>query len=469
MRLQPGFLSRPQVETIHRNALRVLEEVGVKVEHEELRRRLTSVGGKQDGGGEVVRFAAAGVERHIAEAPKTAISDGPARVGARLGVYQSRYLEPEDNRLVAFDEARLAKYAAMGRELGYVDGFGMLGVPFALPDIPRAYQPLAEKLYAWKHGLEPDGSVIFTALCEPVLEMFACHASATGRKVEDVFRAAGYLVSPLRLARPECEQFMFFQQRGLPMYLGHLPSQGGSAPVTFAGAMVVALAEEIFLFLVQRAFRRDAPLGLGGTPGTMDMRKGLSCYGRPEMQRFNVALADLARFYGCSCAGHTGLTDAKLPSAEAGAQKAMGALVTALACGRGSVAAGLLGMDEICSPVQLVLDGDVVGSLQTLLAEPNVDDETCAFEDILSTGCGGNFLGTELTVERFRHELWEPMTWTRESTSGWEISGRQTDVDRAREWVAAFEKRFTPETHVSREEERDLRAVIRLAVSKSLA
>jgi trimethylamine:corrinoid methyltransferase-like protein len=31
MRLQPGLLSRWQVQTIHANALRVLDEVGVRV------------------------------------------------------------------------------------------------------------------------------------------------------------------------------------------------------------------------------------------------------------------------------------------------------------------------------------------------------------------------------------------------------------------------------------------------------
>ena len=145
MRLQPAFLSRQQVELVHRNALRVLAEVGVKVENEELRRRLTSVGGRADSGGDVVRFAAAEAERYIAAAPKTPSSDAPGRVGARVGVYQSRYLEPQDDRLVRFDETRLAKYAAMARELGYVERIGMLGVPFEMPDIPPAYQPLAEK------------------------------------------------------------------------------------------------------------------------------------------------------------------------------------------------------------------------------------------------------------------------------------------------------------------------------------
>lgn len=464
MRLQTAFLSRQEVETVHRNALRVLEEVGVKVEHETVRRRLGTVGGMPDEGANVVRFPARAAERHIAEAPKNRMTDGPARVSARVGIYGSRLLCPGTDELVGFDEARLAGYAGLARSLGCVEGIGMLGLPFAAPGIPPAYQPLTEKLYAWKHGITPDGSIIFTALCEPLWEMFVCHAAATGRRVEDVFRAAGYLVSPLRLARPECEQFLFFQQRGLPMFVGHLPSQGGTAPVTFAGALTLALAERIFLFLLQRAFREDTPFSVEGTPATMDMRTGLSCYGRPAMQRFNVALADLARFYGCSCAGHTGLTDAKLPSCEVGAQKAAGALITALACGHATISAGLLGADEICSPVQMVLDGDIVGSLNALLSKPSVDERSCAFGEILSAGPGGNFLGTELTCREFREELWEPRTWAAEMTAGWGNSGRRTDVEKAREWVAAFERDFEPRTFISPDEERELQAIIRRAV-----
>ncbi len=43
MRLRP-CLSVAQVELIHRNALRVLAEIGVRVEHAALRERLASSG-----------------------------------------------------------------------------------------------------------------------------------------------------------------------------------------------------------------------------------------------------------------------------------------------------------------------------------------------------------------------------------------------------------------------------------------
>lgn len=183
-------------------------------------------------------------------------------------------------------------------------------------------------------------------------------------------------------------------------------------------------------------------------------------YGRPERHRTNLAFADIADFYGCSTGGHTGCTDAYMPSCESGVQKAEGALMTALATGYAYIEAGLLGVDTICSPVQMVLDRDLAGSLRALLAQARIDEQECAFGEILAAGIGGNHLGTEFTVERFRAELFEPGTWSSQSLSAWRASGSRTDIDKTREIVAEFERDFRPASRISEEEERALRSVI---------
>jgi len=287
----------------------------------------------------------------------------------------------------------------------------------------------------------------------------------SGKRLEDAVVAVGFMISPLRLARAECEQLLFFSERGLRMSIGHLPSQGGSAPITLAGSITLALAEQIFLFLLQRAFWEDAVFAIGGDVMTMDMRKAASCYGRPEQQRINVAFADLARFYGCPCYGHTGLSDAKLPSFEAGVQKSVGALITALAVGRGTIEAGLLSTDEICSPIQMILDHDLAGSLRALLAEPLVDEAECDFDEILTSGPGGNFLGADLTVQRCRTELFQPQTWSWQSVSGWLDSGKRIDVDYARDIFKRFDKGFSPVSQITTEEERELRKIIAKSIT----
>jgi trimethylamine--corrinoid protein Co-methyltransferase len=452
-----AFLSRAQVETLHRNALRVLAETGVRVEHEGLARRLESIGGVEDGCGNV-RFAPSAVERHVFTGTPPQL-EWPG-IRAFAGIYQSWYLDPETGRLEPFTEDRLARYIGLAAGLRRISHTHLLGLPFVPNDLTAELTPLAEKLYAWKYGAEPGGAVQLTRLCEPLLEMFRCHAAMSGQPVDKVFRAEGYLITPLRLARPECEQFLFFAEHGLRMRLGHLPSQGGTAPITFAGAITLALAEQIFLHLLNRAMWPDAGFALSGEVMTMDPRTGASVYGRPEQQRINAAFGDLARFYGCACKGHTGLSDAKSPSFEAGAQKAMGALMTALATGTGTVEAGLLATDEICSPVQMVLDDDLAGALAALLREPRITDADCAVEEIARGRPGGNFLESELTASRCREELCFPRTWSNRSVVAWERAGSRSDLDIAREYAVRVLKSLTPSSALSSEEEHELRTIM---------
>lgn len=463
MRLS-GLLSRRQVEQIHANVLKVLEEVGVQVEHLELRKRLSTVGGRAEG--ERVRFPGAAVERQIWDAPRGLTEWNMPRVEAGCAVYKSLYLAPATDGLKPFDENLLAMYFGLAESLN-VKHLCLLGVPLVPGDIPVEYLPCAEKLYAWKYGASPGGSVHLTKLCQPLLEMFEVHASAVGKPVEKVFSAAGYLISPLKLARPECEQVLFFSEHGLRMSVGHMPSQGGAAPVTFAGCLTLALAEQVFLFLLDRALWGDVEFRLGAMVTTVDMRTGVSRYGRPERNRINLAFADIADFYECSCTGHCGCTDACMPSYEAGVQKATGTLITALATGYGYVEAGLLGMDEICSPVQLVLDCDLARSLAGLLAEAAVSDEECALDEILAAGIGGSHLGTDFTAAHFRSALFEPLTWSGRMVGVWQSSGMRADVDAATDIVTEFERGFVPASRISEEEERELRAIVTCAAKRS--
>ena len=458
------FLSVEQVETIHRNALRILAEIGIQVEHQEMRERLATIGGQSDGHSARVRFPAQVSERYVFGAQKPVAETRAPRIRAVSGVFQSYYADPSTDDLLPFNEDRLARYAGLARSLPMVEPVGLLGLPYLPEGIPAQYLPLAEKLYAWKYGMHPSGSVQLSGLCAPLIDVFSCHAERSGKRLEDVFTAVGYLISPLKLARPECEQWMYFFNRGLRMTIGHLPGQGATAPITLAGSITLMLAEQIFLFLLHRAFWEDGVFRVGGGATTMDMRRGASCYGRPEKQRINVAFADIARFYGCPCDGHTGHSDAKRPSFEAGAQKAMGALMTALATGCGTLKVGQLSCDEICSPVQMILDHDLAGGMRALLAEPAVNETECAFEEILAAGVGGNFLGTDLTAERFRTELYQPQTWSWQMASGWLETGKRIDVDIAKDRVREFESQFTPVTQISAGEEEELHAIITNAV-----
>ncbi len=193
------------------------------------------------------------------------------------------------------------------------------------------------------------------------------YAQHMGKRVEEVFDAKVFVIPHLKLGVHEAAQVQYFWERGLRVKIGGgMPTMGGTAPVTFAGATALNLAEQIALSILDWTLFGIAILHIESSISVMDMRTSIHPFGRPEMAITNLMTAQIARFLGASFSGHAGLTDAKSPSVEAGAQKMMTAIPTLLAGGSLWVDAGLLSSDEIYSPVQMILDNELLSAAGTL-------------------------------------------------------------------------------------------------------
>jgi len=246
-------------------------------------------------------------------------------------------------------------------------------------------------------------------------------------------------------------------------------SLGASTPVTLAGAAVLKLAEALLLSILHRALWGGSTLRIGGFGVVMDMRGLRSMGGRPEIGAISAILGQVARFYGVRSGGGGGLTDAKLPSVQAGMQKAMNSVAAVHSCGSGGLNAGLLSLDEVCSPEQMVYDMELVSAVRHMSRPVEVSDETCAVEDILAVGPGGNFVGSDLTAKRFRAELWEPQIWDRESLQEWLVHGARDERRRVKDRIREVLAGPAPESSLSENCERDIRAIIARAIAADAA
>jgi trimethylamine--corrinoid protein Co-methyltransferase len=243
-------------------------------------------------------------------------------------------------------------------------------------------------------------------------------------------------------------------------------TMGASAPATLAGAVTLNLAEQLALRMLDSALWGEKRLHLGASIAMMDMRTTIRPFGRPEMPIANLMSAQLARHYGASFSGHAGLTDAKRPSAEAGAQKALSALCSLLAGGSVWIDAGLLSIDELFSPVQMVLDNELLSVLGHFARSFEVSEETIGLETILEAGPGGHFLDKMHTARHFRAEQWRPRIWSRRMLRPWIEGGSRSDVDRAREVALQVQSEVEQsgfEPQISERLERDIRQIIERA------
>ncbi len=448
-------------DAIHATTLGILAKVGVAVESEAVLARLASVGAQTDAATGRATFPSALIERFIADSDRFDWDSVQPSVTGTAGVYHGYYLDPDTDRFEPWTLPNLLRYLKVAHHLEHTSGF--VSVTFGIRGVPEAaLEPFFHYLAFKLHGHSAAG---ITDLRQAATILDLCDAAAAdlGDDGRRRFRGVVYMVSPLRLGRQEAEVFHFFASRGVRTGIGHMLSLGGSAPVTLPGALALNLAQDLFTSIVQRAYFGGRDFALGCAISPLDMRTGMYCYGRPEQQLANVALAQLARRYRVPFWGHCGLSDAKRPSAEAGFHKALGAIPTLMAAGRTYISTGLLSVDEVFSPIQLVIDDEMVSALQRFARGFEVNDDTLAFDLIRELGPGGGFLATEHTVRHFRRELWEPRVFSREMLSSWQRHGAKTDTDRAREVVHDLLRRDPPPSHISDPIERKLLAIIRKA------
>jgi len=451
-------LDEREIELIHRGMLRILSEVGMRIENDAILSRLGDLGGEVDRRAQLVRFAPEFVEGFIAGSEKYDWDNVQPQVFASAGVYLGRYLDPDTDEYLPWTEERIAGYAKLARHLEHVGRASMLGCP--IEGVPNAIHPLYQRYICWRYGMAAGGSIWDIRLCPYILEMCGVMGESAGRDAASFFTGGVYLSTTLLFPANEAEQYVYFAERGLPVAIGHMTSAGGSAPVTLAGAAALHLAEGIVINIIQRAFYGRRTLDVSSTVAPLDMRSLMYAYGRPERQIVNLVMADMARRYGASFSGHGGHTDAKRPSAEAGAQRALTTIPTLMSCGRAHVGAGLLSSDEIGSPIQMIIDNEYVGALKRFARGCEISEETLAVDVVKEVGPGNLFMDTDHTARHFRDELWEPCVWSRELFASWMPRGGKSDVDNARELYHEIMSQPDPPPGISGETEKELRKIM---------
>jgi len=427
-----------QVKMIHHSALRILEEMGMQIQNKKLLLRLADRGLPVDLENERVRFPSPFVEQFIADTEKYDWENVKPSIGSSAGVYHSLFHDPMTNQLVPWNEDRLAFYFSLARRMSHIGSASTLGSRVPVPD---SLEALYERYFCWKYGATEGGSINIDEMCPYLYDLYQVFASERHESLQQVFRGTVYLVPAMKLGVHEAYQIAYFLERGLHVHIGSsMMTMGANAPVTLAGAVTLNLAEQLALRILDWVLFGEKHLSLYSSLSVLDMRSTIRPFGAPEMAIANLMTAQIARFYGASFSGHGGLTDSKLPSVESGAQKAMTALPTLMVSSSFWLDAGLLGIDEVCSPVQMILDNEFLSAIKRFVQEYEVTPETIGLELILKVGPAGNYVDKMHTVRYFRNEHWRPSIWSRQMLNPWLAEGCRLDVDKAREMALDIQK-----------------------------
>ena len=422
-------LSKSEIELIISQALRILAEVGVRLPNLRMISILADHGARIDRDQQMAFFPSTLIERFFAETERVNLEEPPA-LAFTAGAYPQYFHDPETGRVQPHTLETVIHMTRLADALDDItivyDG---MGVP---SDIPEILAPLYMRLVVWKYTRKGGcGQVHLTALLPYVLEMSEVMAEHQGGSLADFAFLTIQMISPLRFGQEELEQFMFFWERGLKVEPGQILSAGGTAPVTLAGALSLQLAECLVINLIKRFFYNSYKLEFSNSTTVLDMKNAVFQYGRPELALTHLAMGQLARYFGAEFVANSFLGDAKVPSCELGMQKALTAIPAILAGTRSLGTLGLLSVDEVGSPTQLIIDHEFAGALKRFARGFEVNEDTLAFDLIRQVGPGGLFTGTVHTARHYRKEHWQPSLFSREMYRTWAESGALSDSQRA--------------------------------------
>ena len=402
------LLSHPQLEQLHQASLNLLETVGVKVDHPEVRKQLRAAGAKDDSGGAAVRIPRELVAESIARAPRNIkLADrrgGLVEVGADGGTVfwggNSLCLARGRDRK-EMDSADLAEYTRLLDALPNVHGV----VGASLSDYPPkvrdfvGFRVLAEN--STKHArpviFSPDGP-------RAILQMAEVLANGVPLRERPIVSFGYSIVSPFHWSQAALDLFLATSGQGLPMMVNAEPLAGGTAPVTLAGALTQANAEALSGIVILQVLEPGRPCVFNlGFAHMLDMRSALATSGQIQDGLIAAAGAEIARYHGLPSASWIS-SDNSVCDEQSVLEKATTGLLHVLGGVNIIWGIGQLETEFTLSPEQAVIDNELAGLFLRAQRGIEVSAETIAEDVIRACAPTGDYLGHEHTLRHFREE-----------------------------------------------------------------
>lgn len=433
-----SFLSEDEVNGIHAMALRVLEELGIKILLQEACDLFGSVGARMDG--DMVFLGQDIVTDALATAPKEIHLHAANPAHAQILKPGAMLFGPGAGCPNATD---LIKGRRAGSLLDYdnalklqqsIDVIHLLGPSAEPQDIPanlRHYAFLNSQL----------------ALCDKPMFLYARGRGQVSQSFEMLQTALNLTDaeftnqvwaktvintnSPRQIDRPMSQGIIDFARAGQLSIITPFCLAGAMAPITVKGALVLQHAEALAGVALSQIARPGAPVVYGAFGSNVDMKSGSPAFGTPEHIQMTLGSGQLARLIGLPWRSAAG-TAANSTDAQAAGETHMSLWATLLAGATMTFhAAGWLEGGLTFGFEKFINDVEALRSFAHL-AKPNRPNQNdLAWDALADVEPGGHFFATQHTMDRYRDAFYAPIVADLSNFGTWSEAGGKTAEQRA--------------------------------------
>lgn len=417
-RLYLQLLPDEKLQQIEETAYRLLEEVGISLDHPIAQEMLSGLGCRVEKDRtymprSVVQRTLAGITSsrtyYSADGSRTlAVGDGQIRT--HNGGSYPFILDPVtgQRRSPVLEDVAIA-----ARFLDALPNVDVVIPLYGPQDVPAELMTITAYAATVKNTRKPIG-LIAGEKPEEVRAIAALAAACCGG--EEAFRKRPTLavsispVSPLRFNRDCIDAIIAIAESGAAFHPLPAPTLGATAPISMAGAVAQQHAETIASYVIAAAVRPDIAVGYCSRIGPIDLRTAVTAWGNPEAGLTGACATQLGHRLGLTCDTYGFCTQSALCDPQYSYEKFANAIVPALV--GTDILSGIASTENIMtgSLDSAVIDDEMAGLIKHVSGGCRVDEDTLAFDVMKDVILNGDvFLGQIHTVQQMRQgAIWVP-------------------------------------------------------------
>jgi len=406
-------LDQVGIQEIHHRGLAILERVGIELDAKEIAAVLVESGCVHRHGRTTIPSSV--VDKALAQIPRRfTLYDRDGRRAFEVGDGKTRVqpvggapfvVDPETGKHRHASLTDLENLVALADGLDHIDLITTCVTPV---DVNPAVQSFAGLAATLTHSSKPV-SAPGPESASQVRWFVRLVEAATGSA--DVTCAPCLMVSilprsPLTFPPGIVGAIVETARLGLPLSVVPLPVIGLSTPMAMAGALAQQHAENLAAVVIAQLMRPGLPVVYHGRLSVGNMYTGSSEWGVIEVGLMGAVAVELGRLCGIPTNVYGLATSARTPDLQSGWERMANALLPVLGGPDLLGGAGSLGNIMAVSPLQLVVDDEIVASVSRLVAGLSLSEDQFPLkvtEAVMNSG-RGTFIGEHHTVRRLKAE-----------------------------------------------------------------
>lgn len=426
------------VAEITAQAFRLLEEHGVAIIHEAAHAALVTAGAQVGSSPERLRLPRALVAEALAATPKEVLLAGkvPARdltlprldngFVMRTGTGAHGFVEIDSRD---YRNMEIGDVATIGRLANGLDEVGFVAHPFSygVSELTSDIHGVGELIVTTdKHIWLQPYNVENVAFLVNIVE---AAGSTRARPLASMIMCS---FTPLEFKVMDVEALIQAGRSGLPVHACSLPSAGGTAPLSVAGNVLMAVAEIMAMVTMGHVLAPGLPIIATPLMFTLDMATGQALHSCPESLQAKALAVEVLRGFGLVTHTYGMGSDTPAADHQSMAERAMLGQAVAMAGTDILGGVGQLQTATVFDPVQAVLDDALGGYLRALIRAPEVDVAAMNWDEVSAVAVGGHFLSSEQTLALCRSQ-YRPEVFQRARRDDYDKAGRRGAWEEARD------------------------------------